>query len=378
MSADLFEELLARQEVLLFERDSLGGFRLIGTLPDWSSGVLPENAKSGDSIAPGAFFSFLEYFIPEAERFWAGATSGDLRSGLWAETVPEVRRTIVAGKEVTELHLVAKACFAGGKRILFVRRLVEEFDQLESVYQKGRELLLAHERILAETNKKEILLHCIIHDLAGPLAGITGTLQVLEGEELPPQAARFIELAHRAARQQALLIEDLLATFRAETGALDAVDPDPANAPDAIACAREVLDALIPAFASRRIDGVIRVEPGTPDRVLVSGEKGRLERIFHNLIQNALRYSPARGTVTVGFQREDAAVKVTVDDDGSGIPPEVVPTLFQKFVRGGVNRGKSGLGLYFCRISVEQWGGAIGCDPRPEGGTRFWFRLNLV
>jgi signal transduction histidine kinase len=368
MSADIFEELLAQQEVLLFERVSEGGFRLLGTLPDWSSGLLPANAASGDSVAPETIFSFLEYFIPEVEVFWDTAAVGDLRSGLWAETRPDG----------VELHLVAKACFAGGKRILFVRRLVEEFDQLENVYQRSRELLLTHERLLSETNKKEILLHCIFHDLAGPLSGITGTLQVLEGEKLSAQAAKIVELGRRAARQQSRLIDDLLATFRAETGALDTIDPDPAKAPDAVACAREVLDSLLPAFAIRELTGSVSVVAGLPERVLVTGEKGRLERIFHNLVQNALRYSPAKGAVTIGFERDGAAVRITVDDEGSGISPDIIPQLFQKFVRGGINRGKSGLGLYFCRISVEQWGGAIGCEQRAEGGTRFWFRLNLV
>jgi len=368
MSSGIFAELLFRQNILILERDSRGVFRPLGRTPDWCSALLPPDTAPAGSFAPEAIFSFLEYFLPEAGRFWADATGGELRSGIWVETNPDG----------IELHLAATACVVGRKKILLIRRLEQEFDQLQSVYQKGRELLLTHERLVAETSKKEILLHCIIHDLAGPLSGITGTLQVLEGEELTAQAARLVELGRRAARQQSRLIDDLLATFRAETGALDTIDPDPAHAPDAVTCARDVLDSLLPAFAIREVSGRVDVARGLPERVLVSGEKGRLERIFHNLIQNALRYSPAKGLVTVGFQREDTAVRITVEDQGEGVPPEIVPQLFQKFVRGGNNRGKSGLGLYFCRISVEQWGGSIGCERRPEGGTRFWFRLNLV
>jgi signal transduction histidine kinase len=368
MNSGFYAELLSRQNILILERSDRGDFRPLGQTPDWCAGVLPSEAASAGSLAPQTIFSFLEYFLSEAERFWADAAGGELRSGIWAETSPDG----------VELHLAATACVVARKKILLIRRLEQEFDQLQRVYQKGRELLLTQERLLAETSKKEILLHCIIHDLAGPLSGITGTLEVLEGEKLTAQGAKFVELGRRAARQQARLIDDLLATFRAETGALDTIDPDPAHAPDAVACARDVLDSLLPAFAIREVRGRVNVDPELPERVLVSGEKGRLERIFHNLVQNALRYLPAKGTVTIGFQREGSAVRITVEDEGTGVPPEIVPQLFQKFVRGGGNRGKSGLGLYFCRISVEQWGGAIGCEPRPEGGTRFWFRLALV
>ena len=368
MRSGFFVELLSRQSILILERRGGGLFRPLGKTPDWCSSLLVSDAASAGSLAPETIFSFLEYFLPEAERFWTDATGGELESGIWVETRPDG----------VELHLVATVSVIVGKKVLLIRRLEQEFDQLQRVYQKGRELLLTHERLLAETSKKEILLHCIIHDLAGPLSGIVGSLQVLEGEELTPQAAKFVQLGRRAARQQSRLIDDLLATFRAETGALDTIDPDPAKAPDAVACAQEVLDSLLPAFAIREVSGRVIVAPGLPARVLVSGEKGRLERIFHNLVQNALRYSPAKGEVTIRLQREGAAVRIEIEDQGDGVPPEIVSQLFQKFVRGGSNRGKSGLGLYFCRISVEQWGGAIGCEPRPGGGTRFWFRLNLV
>jgi signal transduction histidine kinase len=368
MNFGFFAELLSRQSILILERGAGDDFRPLGKPPGWCSGFLPPDAAAAASLAPETIFSFLECFLPEAGQFWAGKAGGELRSGIWMETSPDG----------TPLHLVAAACVISGKKLLLIRRLEQEFDQLQRVYQKGRELLLTHERLLAETSKKEILLHCIIHDLAGPLAGITGTLQMLENEAPSPQAVKFIELGRRAARQQSRLIDDLLATFRAETGALDTIDPDPAHAPDVVECARDVLDGLLPAFAIRGVSGRIHVTPGLPQRLPVSGEKGRLERIFHNLVQNALRYSPARGVVTIGFQAEGSAVRITIEDQGAGVPPEIVPQLFQKFVRGGSNRGKSGLGLYFCRISVEQWGGAIGCEPRPEGGTRFWFRLNRI
>lgn len=89
-------------------------------------------------------------------------------------------------------------------------------------------------------------------------------------------------------------------------------------------------------------------------------------------------HSPRDGSVAISMRDEDGFVRTAIDDDGPGIPPEVVPQLFQKFVRDGNSSGKAGLGLFFCRITVEQWGGTIGCEPRPRGGTTFWFRLKKV
>ncbi|HEY8091492.1 MAG TPA: ATP-binding protein, partial [Polyangiaceae bacterium] len=69
------------------------------------------------------------------------------------------------------------------------------------------------------------------------------------------------------------------------------------------------------------------------------------------------------------------AVRLLVEDEGPGVPPALLPHLFQKFARGRDPAAGTGLGLYFCRITVESWGGAIGYEARPGGGARFWVRL---
>ena len=72
---------------------------------------------------------------------------------------------------------------------------------------------------------------------------------------------------------------------------------------------------------------------------------------------------------------EDEWVRFTVEDEGPGVPEGLRDRLFQKFSQGGAKSGSAGLGLYFCRITVERWGGQIGYEPRESGGSRFWFRL---
>ena len=368
MNPSLLTELLARQQVLILVRDGAGGFRPAGLIPAWFAAFTGDSLVEGGPLLPAAVFPFLDYFLPDAERFWMSGGDTELRSGIWTENA----------RDQTELHLEATACAVCGEKLLLIRRIETEFDQLHRALQRGRELSITHERLLSETNKKEILLYCIVHDLSGPLSGITGALDILRTENLSAEARRFLELGRLGVRQQANFIGDLLDTFRSDFGSKDAAISDPAQAPDVIRCTREVIDTLKPAFAVRGVKCRLLIAPGSPARMRVAGEWNRQLRVLHNLLQNALRHSLAESLVAVTISREDALVRVTVDDDGPGIPPEIVPQLFQKFVRGPGASGKAGLGLFFCRITVEQWGGTVGCEPRAGGGTRFWFRLKAV
>ncbi len=113
----------------------------------------------------------------------------------------------------------------------------------------------------------------------------------------------------------------------------------------------------------------------SPSWPLASKTAG-LRRVFTNLLENALRYSSEGGNVTVGLQCDGEFRKAFVDDEGPGLPPDLRPAqmcaLFSKGKEGG---GKAGFGLYFCRTTVERWGGSISCASLPEMGSRFYFRL---
>jgi CheY-like chemotaxis protein len=108
----------------------------------------------------------------------------------------------------------------------------------------------------------------------------------------------------------------------------------------------------------------------------VHGEATRLERIFSNLLENALRYTSAGSKVTIGLTDDGEFVRAFVDDEGPGLPADLSPAqIFALFSKGKEGGGKAGLGLYFCRLTVERWGGTIGCESLPQRGSRFWFRL---
>ena len=264
---------------------------------------------------------------------------------------------------------------AEGDYVLFLDAS-ERQEHHQSLQQRSYDLWLKHDQLIKEIEKKEILLHCIVHDLAGPLLGIKGGFELLANENLSAQGKRFLEIGLRQADRQEKLIREILHAFAAEVEALDSFTIDPAQAPDAAQAVNEVAEALQPAFALNRVKLQVAPLPATLRNWKVVGEKSRLERVISNLIENALRHSPPDTTVTVGcYESENDQVLIAIDDEGPGVPEEVAPTLFQKFAQGRKGKGKVGLGLYFCRITIEHWGGLIGHSAREGKGSRFWLRL---
>lgn len=350
----------------LFERVEEGSFAPVGPVPSWFVELFPD--ARGERVALGELTPFLDAFLYEAEACWESGDGDRVGSGPWVETD-------AAGRE---LHLEASALASGAAKYLLVETARIPYDETRAVMQMGRDMLLARERLEKEAQKKEILLHCIVHDLKGPLTGIVGAVGILSARGAAPAEREFLDIAMRQATRLDLLIQAILNAFSAEVDALESFVFDPDSAPDAFACATDAALALASAFSLSKVELELDPEIDEDADWRVVGDRVRLERVLSNLLGNALRYSPKGTTVTIRLGREDSRVTVAVDDLGPGVPEDAVPRLFQKFSQGASKAGSAGLGLYFCRITVERWGGEIGYMPRPGGGARFWFSLRGV
>lgn len=222
-----------------------------------------------------------------------------------------------------------------------------------------------------DLEKQDILLHTIVHDLASPLSGIVGCLTAIEdGVPKEEELARLISLALRQAHRQERLIEQILDVFRAHHDDRSHLGAPP---PDVGVVARRLVENLGPSFSLHRV-GLRLVDHRPAGFARVVGEETRLERVIANLLDNGLRHAPEGSEVILCLEGDEAAAEVSVLDRGPGVPEHRREELFQK-LRQGESRGKLGLGLYFCRITVHRWGGQIGYAPREERGARFWFRL---
>ena len=281
-----------------------------------------------------------------------------------------------AAQRGRELALEASAFRLAGKRILLIRNPQKRFAEDVQLLQKARDSALGHERLLREIQKKEILLHCVIHDLSQPLSAMRGCFSLLAAEKLSAKLRGLIEIGQRQSRNQEDLIRGILQAFSAELAAQETINRDAASAPDLAKCAQEIAKDFSAAFAARgaRIEFDSHVDLSRKWQVV--GDESRLRRIYTNLVENALRYSPAGTTVTLGVVADGNFLRAYVDDEGPGLPAgESTARLFGLFSKGKEGGGKAGLGLYFCKMTVERWGGAIGCENRPGRGSRFWFQI---
>jgi signal transduction histidine kinase len=277
--------------------------------------------------------------------------------------------TEVCARSGEEIHLQASALRVQDADVLVITRSDRLFEQQQLILQRARELRLAHNAFMREIEQKDILVHAIVHDLAAPLHGILGSLSLLSEQSLGEPSAQWIRLSLQAAMRQRQLIGEILDVFSSEHETLSWEAAG--SLPDARTVASQVVSELHPGAERQGVQLETRLDSRP---CVVTTEETRLFRVLANLVDNALRFSPRGSGVWISVHRENHSICLTVDDQGPGVPIELLPNLFEKFARGRAG-GRTGLGLYFCRITVERWGGQIGYEPRKEGGARFWLRL---
>lgn len=364
MSGAPLDEALDALGLCVFEGAPDGSFRLTSAAPAWLRASHGGELEAGRAIDLIAAHPLLEDFLPGAERVWSGEGERRLSTGIWTERD-------VAG---SELHLEAIALRTSpGRRVLCITRHEETFDELQELHQRARDALASFERLRDEVAKKELLLHCIVHDLKGPLSGVLGHLSLLEARELAAPRAR--EIAGKAlvqARRQLDMIRQVSELFAAELHELESFETRAPFAPDLAEVLRAAVETSRPAFEQRGVQLVATCEPCVP--LHVAGNRERLERVVVNLLENALRHAPVESEVRVQCADEGESALVRVEDRGPGVPEEERTRLFQKYARGA-RGGLAGLGLFSARLAIERWGGAIGYEPRAGGGASFWFRL---
>ena len=211
------------------------------------------------------------------------------------------------------------------------------------------------------------------HELRTPLTSIRGFVEALEdgGLEETDTAKRFLSRIRANADRMASLVDDLLELSRLESGA----QPPTFEPVDCGAVASDVV-ASFAEVASRksiRLDSVLTPTP------LVPGDSDRLRRILEHLVDNALKYTPDGGQVTVRVARDGEGAVVTVEDTGPGIGAEHLPRLFERFYRVDTARsrelGGTGLGLSIVKHLAESVGATVSVSSEPGRGSRFETRL---
>lgn len=209
----------------------------------------------------------------------------------------------------------------------------------------------------------------IVHDLRAPVHNILGLSELLQ-EGLTGDAAslRLLELLDKSARKLDRLAAEFLDLSRMEAGRLK-LNLHPT---DLVALAGAALDHFRSASPGKKLRFELHA-PGEPLVLEVDAE--RLDHVFTNLLQNAVKFSPAGGAIDVTVQPAGAGARVTVEDKGPGLPAGDEEAVFEKYIQRDPRQGGVGLGLYVCKAVVEAHGGTIRAENRPNGGARFVFEL---
>lgn len=356
--------LLSSLNVAVLERTEEGSFSLLGEPPPWLHHLWPEAIDERDDLQPQHVFFFLEHFLSQALPLWRESADGSITSEMWTEVD-------AAGKEWL---LEASALQLESRSLLLIKFPNVAPETLREILQQSRELNLEHYQLLKEIDRREVLLHCIVHDLSTPLASIKGSLQLLVDDEMIAEGgASLVGIGQRQVEKMRRMVDELLTGFANSAPPTKILNNH--TAPDLADILHDATKSLAPTATLKGVQFRIESDGDEDTRWPVVAEPGRLERVLFNLCENALRHAPSETDVVVRLMDEGATVRVNIEDAGEGVPPQEVTRLFRKFSQGSSTTGKVGLGLYFCRITIEGWGGTIGYTPREEGGACFWFRL---
>lgn len=232
--------------------------------------------------------------------------------------------------------------------------------------RQQKQLLLAEE--LNDTRNS--FMAGMSHEMRTPLNAIMGFSEMIAKEMLGPvQPAQYRDYAadiHDSSQRMLKLIDDVLGIARIESGKY-ALEPEPLDAAELVAAAAG-------DFAEAAAEGGLTIDVRGPDGALpLTADRGALRQVVHNLIANALKFSPEQGAVTIGLEDRGEAVCIVVSDQGPGIAPEDAERILKPFevVRSEAHTAKSGagLGLPLSKMLVELHGGALTVGAAEGGGA---------
>jgi signal transduction histidine kinase len=223
---------------------------------------------------------------------------------------------------------------------------------------------------------RDNLVHMIVHDLRSPLTGLQAYLDLLQMSSAATADAEIQEFASEAkaiARQLGQMITQVLDVSRFEAGKMP------------LAAQQVDLTELVPAAVTTLgpPPSAVRMVYHLPEQpVHAECDPELISRVIANLVGNAYKFSPDGEAVQIALEVRETSVRITVSDNGPGVPADMRSHIFEKFGQapnGGRGRGAStGLGLTFCKLAVEAHGGWIGVENSSRRGSTFWIELPMV
>ncbi|WP_106638615.1 GAF domain-containing sensor histidine kinase [Allosphingosinicella vermicomposti] len=265
------------------------------------------------------------------------------------------------------------------RKLEIVRVNGRHLDICRNTIRGGRFIMtvsdVTEERQLAQM--KDDFVATVSHELRTPLTAIGGSIGLLAGGaggELPPKAKHLADLAKKNSERLVTLVNDLLDIEKLESGRAEFQF----ETVELHALLRAVCEQNTPYADHFHVTLTLDAEDG----LCVQADPGRLTQAMTNLISNAVKFSPAGGEVRICLERKDDQARISVADQGPGVPDSFRPRLFKRFAQADSSsqRGQpgTGLGLAITKNLIEQQGGTVHLDTGPTRGATFHVDLPLI
>jgi two-component system, sensor histidine kinase len=277
-----------------------------------------------------------------------------------------------AGRPWICISLVAGAVGLGN----FLRNGRRQLDQSRTALREARALARRGEQAADAANAaKSAFLATMSHEIRTPLNGVLGMAQAMQADDLSDVQRARIAVVRESGETLLAILNDILDLSKIEAGRLT-LETTEFDMGELARGAHAVFSALAEerglAFSLEIDEAALGTWEGDPTRV---------RQILHNLASNALKFTAA-GEVSISLKALEAGVRIEVCDTGEGITPDVLDTLFNKFVQADASTtrrfGGTGLGLAICRELTQMMGGAIWAESQPGEGSTFTVDLPLI
>jgi PAS domain S-box-containing protein len=300
-------------------------------------------------------------------------------------------RDELIGLRVTTVHRMGTAFLGsdrfrhlrGGQEITYQTRITTKLGSeipmevhAKMIRRRGQEFIQWIQRDISERLQLEEmrndLISMIFHDLRSPLGNILSSLDVVQAS-IPPESETeqtLLTIATRSALRMSRMVDSLLDLRRLEAGQMTLTR----DQTDIATLTSEAIEQVLPIAEGK---GIVLQKDISPRLPMVDVDIDMIRRVIINLIENAVKYTPGQGSVTVGARTGAQEMTITVNDTGPGIPPGEHQRIFSKFARLQREAAPKGLGLglAFCKLAVEAHGGRIWVDSAPGKGATFSFTL---
>jgi len=258
------------------------------------------------------------------------------------------------------------------------KHLLEQERSAQLLVRRDLELTKANEKLRELDKRKSEFLSVAAHQLRTPLSGIKWTFNMLLSSELGPitnDQKVFIMKGYESNERMIALVDDMLGADRIDSGKyhfnfvnvqiLDLID--------------NVLYEILPSANKKNITIEFKDRSKVPQ---VYADPEKIRAVVQNLLDNAIKYTPKGGKITIETVIMDEYLKVGISDNGIGIPSDQRKNIFDRFFRGRnavrVETDGSGLGLFIVKSIIEKHGGMIWFESRENQGTTFYFTVKIA